>query len=386
MGQHLRILHCLRAPVGGLFRHVLDLAAEEARLGHGVGIIADSSTGDALTAERFAEIKSKLRLGLHLIPMSRTPGLGDLAAAWQTMAIARREKADVVHGHGAKGGAYARLAAAALKATGQGPRSFYTPHGGSLHFDPTSLEGRVYLRLEKLLGRVTDGLIFESSYSKRIYEERIGFGRTPVRVVPNGLGPDDFAAHAPAHDAAEFLFVGELRHLKGVDVLLEALAAVNRTRPARAVIVGGGPDAEAFKAQARSLGLSDCVDFPGVLPARKAFTRGRCLIVPSRAESFPYIVLEAAASGIPLIATNVGGIPEIVNGTDTELIAPANFTALTAAMQRNLDNQAAAEARAQRLRAEVARKFTIQAMASAVLHFQCTTPDAAELALKLTEN
>ena len=386
MGQQLRILHCLRAPVGGLFRHVLDLAAEEAALGHDAGIIADSSTSDRLTAERFAAIKPQLRLGLHLIAMSRHPGLGDLSAAWATRAIARRVNADILHGHGAKGGAYARLAAAALKSTGNATRAFYTPHGGSLHFDPKSLEGRVYLGLEKLLGRATDGLIFESAYSKRIYEERIGLGHIPARVIPNGLGPSDFLDHQPADGTADFLFVGELRHLKGVDVLLQALAAVNRERPARAVIVGAGPDAENFKALAQRLGLANRVEFPGALPARTAFARGRCLLVPSRAESFPYIVLEAAAAGIPLIATGVGGIPEIVRGTDTALIPPDNVAKLASAMMRALDDPEAAKAKARRLKAEVARQFTIEAMTSAVLRFQSPAPSAAELALKLTEN
>ena len=69
------------------------------------------------------------------------------------------------------------------------------------------------------------------------------------------------------------------------------------------------------------------------MPARTAFPLGRSLVVPSRAESMPYIVLEAAAAGMPLIATNVGGIPEIVNGTDTPLMPPGDVEVLERAMQ-----------------------------------------------------
>ncbi|MGQ0673223.1 MAG: glycosyltransferase family 4 protein [Hyphomicrobium sp.] len=376
----LRILHCLRAPVGGLFRHVLDLAGEESRRGHAVGIVADSSTGDRLTAPRFAAIEPHLALGLHLIPMRRQPGLGDLAAAYTTSRIARRLPADVLHGHGAKGGAFARLAAAALALSSNRPRCFYTPHGGSLHFDPRSAEGRLYLGLEKVLGRVTDGIVFESDFARRTYEQRIGLGRMAWRIIPNGLAPGDFFAAVPDEDAAEFLFVGELRHLKGVDVLLHALALVNRTYPARAVIVGDGPDAATFKADCERLDLQHAVRFTGALPARQAFSLGRCLVVPSRAESFPYIVLEAAAAGLPLLATDVGGIPEMVAGTDNRLVAPGDASALAAAMIGYLDDAEGARARARDLEALVARRFTVEAMTSGILAFQTTPASTDRLA------
>lgn len=372
--------------MGGLFRHVLDLAGEEAARGHAVGIIADSTTADALTAGRLAAIAPRLALGLHLIPMSRAPGLGDLAAALATARIARRVQAGILHGHGAKGGAYARLAAAALKLTPSPPRCYYTPHGGSLHFDPRSIEGRVYHTLEKGLGRVTDGLLFESAYSKRVYEERIGAGRTPARIVPNGLGEADFTPHDPAPDAADFLFVGELRQLKGVDVLLQALASIRGHKRARAAIVGAGPDADAFKALAAQLKLEEAVTFTGALPARQAFGLGRCLVVPSRAESFPYIVLEAAAAGIPLIATHVGGIPEIVAGTDTGLVPANDVEALTTAMTAVLDAPDTARRKAGSLKAQVERKFTIAAMTSAILAMQSEAPECPALAVKLTQN
>ena len=84
------------------------------------------------------------------------------------------------------------------------------------------------------------------------------------------------------------------------------------------------------------------------MPARDAFPLGRTLVVPSRAESFPYVVLEAGAAGKPLIATNVGGIPEILVGTQTALIAPDSVEALATALEGELADPAAAAARAAR--------------------------------------
>lgn len=365
----LRILHVMRAPVGGLFRHVLDLAGEQARRGHEVGIVADSTSADALTLQRLSDIAPKLRLGLSLIPMSRKPGLGDLSAVRSVTKIVRAMAPDVVHGHGAKGGAYARLAKAWLAVRGRAPRAFYTPHGGSLHYQPGTAAGRVFGLLERVMGRMSDGVIFESDYARRAYARLVGEGRPPRRVIPNGLGPEDFTERAPAPDAASFLFIGELRHLKGVDLLLEAMARIVPRQPVRAVIVGSGPDGKDLKAEARRRGLDLYVTFPGAMPARDALPLGHCLVVPSRAESFPYVVLEAGAAGKPLIATRVGGIPEIVAGTDIELITPGSVDALAAAMERTLADPERARAQAKALRAVVQEKFTVAAMTDAVLDF-----------------
>ena len=149
----MRILHCLRAPVGGLFRHVLDLATEQAARGHAVGIIADSNAEDRLTEPKFAAIAPFLKLGISRTPMSRKPGLGDFQAYRSVLAHAQGLNLDVLHGHGAKGGAYARLTSRALKQKGQQAKAFYTPHGGSLNFKPGTVESRVFLAAERGLER-----------------------------------------------------------------------------------------------------------------------------------------------------------------------------------------------------------------------------------------
>ncbi len=367
----MRILHCLRAPVGGLFRHVLDLAARQAELGHHVGMIADSQSADALTEQRLSAIAPKLALGLHRVAMSRTPGPSDVKAYRAITALARPLNLDILHGHGAKGGAYARLAARALKAKGQTVKAFYTPHGGTLNYAPTSLEGRIYIHLEKVLDKLSDGLIFESAYAARLYGERIETGRAPRRVIHNGLQPSDFAPVTAAASATDFLFIGELRAVKGIDVLLRALATINagRSAPVTATLVGSGPDAAALKSLTAELGLSTAVTFPGAMPASLAFPQGRALIVPSLKESFPYVVLEAAAAAMPLISTNVGGIPEIVEATDTPLIPPNDVPALAAAMAALVNNPITAQARAARLKIAVASRFTVSHMTANVLDF-----------------
>lgn len=368
----MRILHCFRSPIGGLFRHVLDLAAEQSRMGHDVGILADNLAEDQLTAMHFDRVNDLMELGVTRTPMGRQPGVGDLIAAKTVFKNARQLDLDVLHGHGAKGGLYARLATRALRATGQRVRAFYTPHGGSLHYDPATLEGKLYLNVERQLERFTAGLIFESGFACHAYKARVGTPTTAYRVIHNGLGPEDFSVVTPHSTATDLLFIGMLRDLKGIEVLLNAIAELRHERPITATIVGSGPDSEKFKQQCTRLQLDDCVTFTGELPAQEAFPLGRLMVIPSLKDSFPYIVLETAAAGIPMVATCVGGIPEMVLGTDTELIQAGSIAALASAIRAAIADPATASERAMRLRAHVQKTFTISAMTSSVIDFYAT--------------
>ena len=359
LDRPLRILHVLRAPVGGLFRHVIDLARGQAKRGHRVGIVADSHTGGERAEAAFATLD--LALGLTRIPMSRHVGASDLAAQRHVARRAVEANADVLHGHGAKGGAYARLAPAG------GAIRVYTPHGGSLHYDRRSPVGLMYLALERLLMARTELFLFESRFGRDAFATKIGMPRGLVRIVHNGVTTDEFIEVSPQADATDLVFVGELRVLKGVDVLLDALAQLAREgRALSATIVGQGPDAAAFRGQAERLGLT-AVRFAGAMPARAAFALGRCLVVPSRAESLPYIVLEAAAAGIPLIASNVGGIREIFGPQSGRLVPPADAAALAYAIAATTGDLTAARNEALTLRARVQVEFSVDAMTEGVL-------------------
>jgi glycosyltransferase involved in cell wall biosynthesis len=368
VASQLRILHCLRAPVGGLFRHVHDLARGQAELGLEVGVICDAESGGEDAARALRRLTDSCALGVKRIPMSRQVGLGDWRAYREVARFASGLGVDVLHGHGAKGGAYARLAGRTLKRKGRRLGSFYTPHGGSLHYSPATISGKLYIVAERMLAPLTDGLIFESRFAARRYQELIGEVRCELRIIPNGLYPFEFYEPTLADDAADFVFVGELTALKGVDTLLEALADGQTVYPSSVIIVGGGPDADEFKRLARKLGLGPKVVFAGPQPARTAFARGRCVVMPSRAESFPYIVLEAAAAQMPLIATDVGGIPEIVASYGI-LVPPGDATALAAQMRSFLASPEPFLERARKLQRRVAETFTVEAMTREIVDF-----------------
>jgi glycosyltransferase involved in cell wall biosynthesis len=356
----LNILHVLRAPVGGLFRHVADLARGQATRGHRVGVIADSLSGGARAEAALAELARSLALGLTRVPMSRQIGRSDVPAVAHVADRALALAADVIHGHGAKGGAYARLARTARAVR------VYTPHGGSLHYRWGSPVGFVYLAAERALMPRTDLFLFESQYGRDTFCRKIGDPGRRARVVHNGVGPEEFAPVATAAQATDLIFIGELRHLKGVDVLIAAIAQLARAgRKLTATIVGDGPDRAAFAAQAAPLG--EAVNFAGALAARVAFARGRLLVVPSRAESLPYVVLEAAAAGMPLIATQVGGVPEIFGPDAANLVPPGDPAALARAIGSALEQPQNLAATALRLQQRVRAAFSTDAMTEAVL-------------------
>jgi glycosyltransferase involved in cell wall biosynthesis len=369
VSSSLRILHCLRAPIGGLFRHLHDLAKGQAELGLQVGIICDSETGGREAVGALSRLADSCALGVTRRPMPRLLGLSDWRSYRKVKLLASSLAVDVLHGHGAKGGAYARLAARGLKRKGKRVGAFYTPNGGSLHYSPTTLTGRLHIQAERRLAPLTDGLIFESLFAARRYNELIEEPPCRVCIVPSGLYRHEFYEPMLADDAADFVFVGELIRLKGVDILLAALAAQRTVYPATALIVGSGPDEEDFRRLAQKLGLDGKVTFAGPLPARTSFARGRCVVVPSRAESFPYVVLEAAAAQMPLIATNVGAIPEIVAGTDTPLVRPGDIASLAGQMRAFLANPKLFLDRAVRLQEHVSKRLTVERMTNEVVEF-----------------
>lgn len=358
----LKILHVFRAPVGGLFRHVLDLARGQVARAHQVGLILDSTTGGAHAEQALSGIAPQLALGLSRTAMPRFPGPRDFAAVRH---VSRRIAAigpDVVHGHGAKGTAYARLAPVVRSAI-----RVYTPHGGSLHYSGKPI-GLLYLIIERALTARTDLFLFESAFAHDLFCAKVDRPRGLVRVVPNGVAPSEFAPVTPDDRATDIVFIGELRPIKGVDTLIDAVGALRMAGRALSVtIVGDGPDRAQFTAQAEELGLGEAVQFVGPMPARKAFAMGRLLVVPSRAESLPYVVLEAAAAGVPLIATHVGGIPEIFGPQSIRLIAPDDPAALASAIVAALEHRAETQAASRQLQDRVRSDFSLDGMVESVL-------------------
>jgi glycosyltransferase involved in cell wall biosynthesis len=354
----LKIVHILRAPLGGLFRHVVDVTQGQIERGHRVGLICDSTTGGARADALLAELAPRLALGIERIPIARELSRRDIPALLSVSRRIRTLMPDVLHGHGAKGAALARLTSSAPHAI-----RAYTPHGGSLVYCPGTISGGLYRALERMLNWRTDLFLFESSYIADLFRTVIGRPHAMVRVVRNGVSETEFEPVTPRPDATDIVCVGELRPVKAIDGLIEALAILKRSgRSVTATIAGEGPEAQKLRAQADRLGVADQIHFIGHCPARTAFSMGRMLVIPSRAESLPYVVLEAAAAGLPIIATGVGGVSEIFGPQAAQLIASNDVTALVGAITAAIDDPEQMHRHARTLRARVRSEFSVSTM------------------------
>ncbi len=361
--QPLRILHAVRAPVGGIFRHILDLANGQADRGHHVGIIADSLTGGERANAALKEIAPRLKLGVHRLAIHREPFPTDILVWAHFMRLIRRLKPDVLHGHGAKAGVFIRL-----NSRSRDTIRVYTPHGGSLHYPLNTLKGALYSRIERVLMNSTELFLFESAFARDTYQRTIGIPKGLVRCVFNGVTADEFDPIAKAADATDVVYVGEFRHIKGADLLIDAVARLRADRkPVTLTLAGDGEKLAALKAQVQKLGLTEAVRFIGHVKARYGFSKGALLVIASRGDSMPYVVIEAAAAGIPMVAANVGGIPEIFGSHTDALFAPNIVGAMADAIETALENPDAALIRAKSLRERVLIHFSQKAMVEGIL-------------------
>ncbi|HWV20143.1 MAG TPA: glycosyltransferase [Devosia sp.] len=360
MERPLRILQVMRAPVGGLFRHVADLTRGLSARGHSVGLIVDSLASDAQTERRLDAIKEFAELGVHAVPMPRVLGKGDLSTPFAVRKLARELAVDILHGHGAKGGFYARLAHIGRRR----PVAIYTPHGGVLHFSARSKSGKVFHWLERRLLGETGAIIFESDFARQTYGTLITPPTCRTEIIYNGLDAREFEPVEIAEDAADFVFVGELRELKGIFPLVEALVGLRRQdgTPATLVMAGDGPQRAELEERIAGLSLTERVRLVGSQPARTVFAQGRIAVLPSLAESLPYVVLEATAAQLPVVTTRVGGIPEIFAGAADTLVPPGDAKALAVAMQAMLDRPEAARAEMQVRLGRIASEFSLETM------------------------
>lgn len=359
----LRILHATRAPIGGIFRHIMDVANGQIDRGHDVGIVTDSLTGGERAEATLAEIAPRLALGVHRLAIHREPSLSDPLVWMRLQGLIRQVNPDVLHGHGAKAGAFVRMRRASKTAI-----RVYTPHGGSLHYPLNTRKGALYGMLERTLMPRTDLFLFESAFARDTYVRNIGEPGSMLRCVFNGVNGSEFDPVPLADDATDLVYVGEFRHIKGADLLIDAVARLRADgRNITLTLAGDGEETSTLKAQIANLGLETAVRFIGHVQARYGFSKGRLLVVPSRGDSMPYVVIEAAAAGIPMIAANVGGIPEVFATHRDAMFTPGSVGAMADAIETALDDRSSVLLRAQTLRERIFQHFSQNAMVDGVL-------------------
>ncbi|MDD5074979.1 MAG: glycosyltransferase family 4 protein [Candidatus Peribacteraceae bacterium] len=161
--------------------------------------------------------------------------------------------------------------------------------------------------------------------SRTLLKRASDFGRMDALLIPNGVDIDAIRIACERHpkDPSRILFVGRLEPMKGIDVLLKAFARLNPAGRARLRIVGGGSERERLEGMVKSLGLGERVTFAGYVPSSLVYgeyAEAEIFCGLSRSEALGNVFLEAQAAGCAVIATRIGGIPDIVEDQRTGIL------------------------------------------------------------------
>src|SRR2546428_2946716 len=349
------VLHVLAPPkVGGLQRVVQLLAQGQARSGNEVHVVAvlDQANADHPLLDALAAGG----VTTHPIVLPRRGYWRERAAMLE---LCRRLRPVVVHTHGYRpdvvdGGAARRL----------GIPTVTTVHG----FTGGDWKNRFYERLQRRAHRRFDAVVV---VSRPLVQQLIRDGVPPDRLhLVQNAWPEtapslDRAAARRALGLSEDGFLvgwaGRLSKEKGPDVLLDALVHLTDL-PLSVSILGDGRESRSLAARARQLGVERHVRWHGIVPdAGRRFAAFDVFVLGSRTEGTPIVLFEAMAAGVPIVATRVGGVPDVVAPTEAALVAPDDPLALAAAIRTVYHDPAAALARAHRARERLRRDFTVPA-------------------------
>ena len=288
------------------------------------------------------------------------------ARDWDAVAVGHRaftvdDGWDLVHVH--------HIGRAALRMALAGGRApfVYTSHDPYLASDYEVTSRRA--RMTGLVAARADVMIPLSAAERTRDQRRYGSALPPQIVIPNGFPATTYHYAVPESDGAPrrrtVLFVGQLIPFKGVDVLLRAFARVDPD--ADLLLAYQNPAMEAdYRAEAERLGVGDRVRFLGIQSSAQLADHYRAadvLVSASYAEALPSVVIEALMCGCPVIATNVGGVPDILAGQ--HLMVPAgDVDRLADALHIQLANPVGADERA-RISADAIARYTPEAMVRA---------------------
>ena len=347
------ILHVLApASIGGLESVVRSLASAQRAAGHRVH--AALVTGRDTDAADLAEALRDAAVDVHRVVMPSARAYLRERAHLRDLCV--RTRAEIVHTHGYRadvvGGSAARAA---------GRPTVTTVHG----FTGGSLRNRFYELVQRRAFRRFSAVVPVSRPLAAMLE-RDGIPAARLHPITNGY---DAARTLLARDAARrelgiegdgpvVGFVARLVEAKGLGTLLRAIASPSAPADARVAVLGDGPDRARFEALARTLGVAERVTWCG--PRREAarlFPAFDVFALPSHREGTPIVILEAMAAGVPVVASRVGGIPDLV-GEDALLVEPEDAEALAAALATRSDD---AHRRAMRAQARVRIRYGLDA-------------------------
>jgi glycosyltransferase involved in cell wall biosynthesis len=350
----LRVVLVTTLERGGPIEQCLLLAARLAARGDHVLV---TCTNPSL-AERF----SAAGADVEVVPFRSQ---ADMAAARRMWRLARG--ADVVHAHDRRSGLWVRLGPRPRR----GGLRVYTAHGIPFEYHPPPAGPEhpglkatlLYRGLDSALNARCDAVIVPSRAVADDLVARLGYPRDKLHVIPNGI---DLPPFEPG--GGELIgTLSVLERFKGIDVFLHAAAELRARHPDwRFAAFGVGSDEERLRRIAAELPLDGRLEWPGFVPFAEALARLRVYVLSSYWENAPMALLEAMAAGVPVVATGVYGVPEVVDETVAEVVPPGDPTALAGAIERLVEDEARRDAVVRAARERVEERFTAERNAAAI--------------------
>jgi sugar transferase (PEP-CTERM/EpsH1 system associated) len=303
------------------------------------------------------------RPDVQLIALNKPPGLAP-GIHWKLWKLLRRLRPAVLHSYNLAAIEYAFTAALAGV-----PVRVHAEHGRDAS-DPQGLN-RKHNLLRRWLVPCIDRYIPVSADLQRWLAQVVGVPPAKTLLIANGVDTERFRPRAEGREGEEFVIgtVGRIQDVKNHKGLVDAFALLRALLPQRRLrlaIVGDGPLFDALQRQVRDAGLEDAVWLPGSRTDIPELMRGfDVFALPSIAEGTPVTILEAMATGLPVVASKVGGIPEVVDdGATGLLVPPSDAQALADALATYASDPALAARHGAAGRQRVERSNSIAAMVS----------------------
>ena len=298
----------------------------------------------------------------------------DVKALAKLFRLIRKERPQIVHTHTAKAGFVGRLAARLAGV----PIILHTYHGHVLHGYYSPLKTWLLRRMERVLGYFSDCII---AVGEQVKQDLVSYGvASPEKITVIPLGFDlqpflncekyrgEFRGELGLNDGARLIgIVGRIFPIKNHRLFLDSAVEVASQEPAcRFVIVGDGALRPEMERHASELGIADKVIFTGWrrdLP--RIYADLNALVISSDNEGTPVSVIEALASGVPVVGTNVGGVPDLItDGKTGYLVPPRDPGELAKAVLRLICHSETASSMSQAARSMVIQRYTVQRLIS----------------------
>ena len=343
MAEVMTILHVVEATFAGVGRHVLDLANHQARAGHDIHVVYSSLR----ESEQFRAGRGPIdNVSWHNIDIPHLPAARDVSAQRSVRRIVTKLQPDVVHGHSTKGGMHCALLTAPKSPLKTNSTTVFTPNA-LLSMNPTrSQRSRTAVSaVERCILRPMNQVIAVSPEERR-YLLELGVPPQRVTMVPNGIEP--MTLHSAydvrrelglSHDARVIGFVGRLDTQKSPLTLIEVFNILaGQSDDLELAIVGDGTLADELRSVVAKSPFRQRIHLLGERQGTWAMHAFNLFLLPSVYEGFPYVLIEAAHLGIPIVTTTAASAEQIERRSSAiRTVEPGNIDDMVAACSDLLD-------------------------------------------------